>query len=1017
MKSKVRLPFSLAVTVCIATVVYAQQKLPENVPLRKGRSTFSQELKIEGGALRSGDSQKTLPPLRNAILGASTDKLQSKTDKEALVDRMNAMQDAVNKAKSAQEPWTSVSVINELKQSIGNQQLKDDLDKMLIASLVTSIGKAVDDNNAPTGELNTRIWSYRRLNNEVKNDDGTVTVENWGPTLVAHPGEVLLIPVLNLLSRDELAEATVPATVDRPTLQIPRGVPTSSTATGSAMYDNSPHDFDVTNLHTHGLNVSPDWPSDDIFRQIHPGQLKFYIYAIPANHPTGTFFYHPHHHGSVATQVAGGMAGALLITNPHTTTVTDLPNDLDEAGIRLFWTDVVDDAYPGVLLLQQLSLFQDNDPTSSSKDTLFTRPDFFAMKDTGPWTDGVAANEHWVTQSDRPMLARLAKILIKRPDGTSYDDVYNSIKRFSVTTWANGRFLPTLQTMESNAIHRLRLIHAGVEANVSLRMGWKPNETTPLYVKDPQDATKYVLNNNVLDDIQYQVIARDGIPLPVPQQVGSVATNYKIPGDTGTLTIAPGNRADVLISTPARKVDGALELYYMVDDVPQTIATIRISGTCSEEPQRKFLDIELAKHVYDLQAPKLTGQRGQKHDSDPDVTADIDHSFELTFADAKSLPPADAESESEFQAGTFEVNHKSFPGDVHQFALNTDSTILFAVKPDTPHDPNPDLDADWDKHPFHIHVNPFLVPAAETDEEKGRRISRGLPLSEFWTDTLLVYEYEPVIATMPFHQWTGRFVGHCHILDHEDAGMMSKLRIDPPATGFPAPPSGGLMSILTPPQDALNAIVQEAPNYQGPIAGSDQNQVTAIVFMPKLPTGACPHCAESVQAIVALRKATAGLALRIIAITNADGPDLPLFDDLQLDSNTDLLCSDASLDAFEVFGLIDSTPDQTPYSASNKFEFSSAFYPGSRQLKHETDLLHGLFIVKKDGTVYSERRGFEAFDETKQIIEEVKSASMLQSDLKQQYDRILSETTNTALKSRLQRSFQYLQVREKTDPK
>ncbi|GAA4407481.1 multicopper oxidase family protein [Fodinibacter luteus] len=70
---------------------------------------------------------------------------------------------------------------------------------------------------------------------------------------------------------------------------------------------------DTTNLHTHGLHVSPEGESDDVFRMVEPGQSARYEYAIPASHPTGTFWYHPHHHGTVADQVFGGLFGALVV--------------------------------------------------------------------------------------------------------------------------------------------------------------------------------------------------------------------------------------------------------------------------------------------------------------------------------------------------------------------------------------------------------------------------------------------------------------------------------------------------------------------------------------------------------------------------------------------------------------------------------------------------------------------------------------------------------------------------------
>ena len=70
----------------------------------------------------------------------------------------------------------------------------------------------------------------------------------------------------------------------------------------------------ATNLHTHGLHVSPEGNSDNVFRSIAPGAIANYEYEIRGDHPTGTFWYHPHRHGSVADQVFGGLFGALLVT-------------------------------------------------------------------------------------------------------------------------------------------------------------------------------------------------------------------------------------------------------------------------------------------------------------------------------------------------------------------------------------------------------------------------------------------------------------------------------------------------------------------------------------------------------------------------------------------------------------------------------------------------------------------------------------------------------------------------------
>jgi FtsP/CotA-like multicopper oxidase with cupredoxin domain len=74
-----------------------------------------------------------------------------------------------------------------------------------------------------------------------------------------------------------------------------------------------PMDLCSTNLHTHGLHVSPGDPADNIYRSIPPGGSHTFRYTIPLNHPAGTFWYHPHLHGSVAYQLSNGLAGALIV--------------------------------------------------------------------------------------------------------------------------------------------------------------------------------------------------------------------------------------------------------------------------------------------------------------------------------------------------------------------------------------------------------------------------------------------------------------------------------------------------------------------------------------------------------------------------------------------------------------------------------------------------------------------------------------------------------------------------------
>lgn len=75
-----------------------------------------------------------------------------------------------------------------------------------------------------------------------------------------------------------------------------------------------------TNLHVHGLHVSPEGNGDNVFLRVEPGEEFHYEFALPHDHPPGLFWYHPHVHGTVADQVFAGLYGAIVVED-------DLPVD------------------------------------------------------------------------------------------------------------------------------------------------------------------------------------------------------------------------------------------------------------------------------------------------------------------------------------------------------------------------------------------------------------------------------------------------------------------------------------------------------------------------------------------------------------------------------------------------------------------------------------------------------------------------------------------------------------------
>jgi FtsP/CotA-like multicopper oxidase with cupredoxin domain len=124
------------------------------------------------------------------------------------------------------------------------------------------------------------------------------------PTLHVNPGDQLIIHFQNALA------ASPPAT------------PQSAAKIHGHTVSDGPNDdcaggamgVSTTNLHFHGLNVAPTCHQDEVITTlVQPAESFDYSVQIPADEPTGLYWYHPHPHGFSGRQVIGGAAGALIV--------------------------------------------------------------------------------------------------------------------------------------------------------------------------------------------------------------------------------------------------------------------------------------------------------------------------------------------------------------------------------------------------------------------------------------------------------------------------------------------------------------------------------------------------------------------------------------------------------------------------------------------------------------------------------------------------------------------------------
>jgi suppressor of ftsI len=83
-----------------------------------------------------------------------------------------------------------------------------------------------------------------------------------------------------------------------------------------------------TNLHVHGLHVSPEGHSDNIFVDVNPLQNFQYTYDIPLDQSPGTDWYHPHYHPLVDAETTAGMLGGIIVEGGLDEELRNIPQRL-----------------------------------------------------------------------------------------------------------------------------------------------------------------------------------------------------------------------------------------------------------------------------------------------------------------------------------------------------------------------------------------------------------------------------------------------------------------------------------------------------------------------------------------------------------------------------------------------------------------------------------------------------------------------------------------------------------------
>lgn len=165
------------------------------------------------------------------------------------------------------------------------------------------------------------------------------------------------------------------------------------------------------------------------------------------------------------------------------------------------------------------------------------------------------------------------------------------------------------------------------------------------------------------------------------------------------------------------------------------------------------------------------GMMGRNNRDEPTVIATINYedqgqsfSIPTKLASISALPKPQT-------VRRFELNHGMNPSVGMAFLINGQAYNHDRL------DTQVQLDTveDWEitntgmmDHPFHVHNNAFQVISLNSQTESLLA----------WRDTVLVPRGETVRIRIPFRDFAGKTVYHCHVLDHEDLGMMGNLMIN-----------------------------------------------------------------------------------------------------------------------------------------------------------------------------------------------------------------------------------------------
>jgi FtsP/CotA-like multicopper oxidase with cupredoxin domain len=285
-------------------------------------------------------------------------------------------------------------------------------------------------------------------------------------------------------------------------------------------------------------------------------------------------------------------------------------------------------------------------------------------------------------------------------------------------------FEPDLETVISDDGDRddpdlaLSLINGALEPSIAMR----PGEPQVWCLVNGSTSAFYVLR---LEGHTFDVIADDGVPLRTPR-LGQE-----------TLRLASAKRLEVVVranAKPGRYTLSYDEYNQGVDTWPQkSIGTVVVDGAAWSGPDHPGVDPSIV--LEDLSLVAIPPERHRP------IVLGVNNNV----------------AEGEF--GRFTINGHAWDPTYSEWTSTLDTVEEWLITNETNQD-----------HPFHVHVNPFQIT----------KINGQAVAFDGYQDTAIVPRFGSLTVRTRFRDFTGGpILMHCHILDHEDMGMMTRFEIAP----------------------------------------------------------------------------------------------------------------------------------------------------------------------------------------------------------------------------------------------